>query len=128
MYIRFVINRHDCDSGKRQGIFQTLADLREKGLLYKYENDLVKDIRKWFNANLEKPKSFNRSSKPHALNKAISWFKPTAKEHIEKMRELSSIIEGHGIHVHAIRTERPGYIVYEDEYQITAEPYNETQT
>ena len=28
----------------------------------------------------------------------------------------------------AIKTENPGYIVYEDEYQITAEPFNTTDT
>jgi len=128
MYIRFVVDQIDCDSGKRQGIYQVIADLQEKGVLYDYEDIIVKDIRKWFSKHLEKPESFTRSSKPHAVNKAISWFKPTAKKHIEKMRQLTTIIEGHGIHVHTISTDRPGYIVYEDEYQITAEPYNETKT
>lgn len=126
MYIRFVVDNLDCDSGKRQGIFQAIDSLQEEGLLYAYEDVTAKDIRKWFSKYLKKPKSFNRSSKPHAISKAISWFKPTAKEHIEKMRQLATIIEGHGIHVHTIRTDRPGYIVYEDEYQITAEPYHET--
>jgi hypothetical protein len=128
MYIRFVVDKLDCDSGKRQGLFQTIDELFEKNLLHKYEEDIVKEIRKWFSNHLEKPDSFTRSSTPHAINKAISWFKPTAKEHIDKMRQLTAIIEGHGIHVHVIRTDRPGYVVYEDEYQITAEPYSETKT
>ncbi len=97
-------------------------------MLYDYEDEIVKGIRKWFNKHLDKPASFNRSAKPHAKNKAISWFKPTATDHIDKMRKLTTIIEGHGIHVHTISTDRPGYIVYEDKYQITAEPYNETKT
>jgi len=128
MYIRFVIDQLDCDSGKRQGLFQTIAELQEKGILYKYEEGIVKDIREWFSNHLDKPDSFTRSSKPHATNKAISWFKPTAIEHIDKMRQLTSIIEGHGVHVDVINTDRPGYIVYEDECQITAEPYSETMT
>lgn len=128
MYIRFVIDQLDCDSGERQGLFQTIAELQEKSILYKYEEDVVKDIRRWFSKHLDKPDSFTLSSKPHATNKAISWFKPTAKEHIEKMRQLAAIIESHGVHVHVISTDRPGYIVYEDEYQITAEPYSETKT
>jgi len=105
-----------------------ISDLQEKGILYDYEDIIVKDIRKWFSKHLEKPESFNRSAKPHAINKAISWFRPTAMQHIEKMRQLAAIIEEHGIMVHAVRTNRPGYIVYEDKYQITAEPYNETKT
>ena len=126
MYIRFVVHIKDEGSGKRQGIFQTLVAVREEGLLYEYEIERVKEIHKWFNENLVKPSSFNRSSKPHALNKAISWFKDSAKEQIAYMRELARILEGHGIEVIVLQTERPGYIVYEDEHQITAEPFTET--
>lgn len=126
MYIRFVVHLKDEDSGKRQGIFQTLVEVREARLLYDYEVERVKEIHKWFNNNLDKPSAFNRSSKPHALNKAISWYKDSAKEHIAHMRELGTILEGHGIEVLMLQTERPGYIVYEDKHQITAEPFPET--
>jgi len=44
------------------------------------------------------------------------------------MRELASILEGHGISVELLQTERPGYIVYEDNYQVTAEPFIETNS
>jgi len=126
VYIRFVVHIKDEDSGKRQEIFQTLVAVRDEGLLYEYEVERVKEIHKWFNENLVKPSSFNRSSKPHALNKAISWFKDSAKEQIAYMRELATILEEHGIEVIVLQTERPGYIVYEDEHQITAEPFAET--
>lgn len=126
MYIRFVIHSLDEDSGKRQGIFQAIEDVREAGVLHEYEIVRVKEILRWFNTCLSKPSSFTRSSKPHALNKAISWYKDTAKEHISHMRELVSILEAHDITVDILQTNRPGYIVYEDEYQITAEPFKET--
>lgn len=126
MYIRFVVHLKDEDSGKRQGVFQTLVEVREAGLLYDYEVERVKEIHTWFNNNLDKPLAFTRSSKPHASNKAISWYKDSANEHIAHMRELGAILEGHGIEVLMLQTERPGYIVYEDEHQITAEPFAET--
>lgn len=126
MYIRFAVHLKDEDSGKRQGVFQALVEVRKAGLLYGYEVERVKEVHEWFNNNLNKPSSFNRSSKPHAVNKAISWYKDSAKEHIALMRELASILEGHGIEVIMLQTERPGYIVYEDEHQITAEPFPET--
>lgn len=44
------------------------------------------------------------------------------------MHELAILLEAHGIIVNVIRTERPGYIVYEDPYQITAEPFSDTIT
>jgi len=59
---------------------------------------------------------------------AISWFKDTAKEHIAQMYALSRIIEAHGVHIEVLRTNRPGYIVYDDVFQITAEPYADTPT
>jgi hypothetical protein len=56
-------------------------------------------------------------------NKAISWFKDSAKEHIARARSLARILENHGVSVTTIKTRRVGYVVYEDEYQITAEPF-----
>jgi hypothetical protein len=128
MYIRFVVNSLDEDSGRRQGLFQLSSTLREAGELAHDEEDQLLEIRGWFNEHLGKPESFTTSSKPHALGVALSWFKDTAKEHIAKMYAISSIIEMHGFHVDILRTNRPGYIVYEDEYQITAEPYADTPT
>ena len=91
------------------------------------EQDFM-NLRKWFKEHLEKPKSFSRSRKPRATRVALSWFKDTAKLHIAKMYEFAAILEAHGVHVEVIRTTRPGYVVYEDEHQITAEPFSETGT
>ncbi len=128
MYIRFVVHRKDEDSGRRMGLFQAFFDLRDAGLVSQYEEDQLLQIRDWFDANLEKPGTFSRSNKFHAKSVAISWFKDTATEHIARMYELKTIVETHGIVVDVIRTDRPGYIVYEDIYQVTAEPYAETNT
>ena len=88
MYIRFVINNNDPDSGKRQGLFQAMSDLENAGKLFPYEQQLYDEIYDWFRHNLKKPRSLSKSSKPHAKNVAISWFKDSAKEHIDKMRSL----------------------------------------
>lgn len=128
MYVRFVVHQNDAASGKRQGLFQALVDIRERGELYEYELERVKEIHKWFNDNLKKPSSFNRSNKPRALNKAISWFKDSARSHIFHMREIATILENHGVMVDVIQTDRPGYVVYEDEHQITVEPFSDSKT
>jgi len=44
------------------------------------------------------------------------------------MWEIVQILEAHGIVIDVIRTDRPGYIVYEDEFQIAAEPFKDTRT
>ena len=42
------------------------------------------------------------------------------------MRELVAILEAHDIAVEMLQTERPGYVVYEDTYQIVAEAFSDT--
>ena len=82
-------------------------------------------IRKWFNNNLEKPTRFTASKPPYyrKKSKAISWFKHTAHDHLDRVRVLVAILHDHGVSVRMIKTQRVGYVVYEDKYQIVAEPF-----
>jgi hypothetical protein len=128
MYVRIIIQRTDNNSNQRQGFFQAMAELKAKRELSSHEEAHYSDIYKWFQKNLRRPRSFTRSSKPHAKKVAISWFKESATDHIDKMREVAGILGGHGIHTEMIVSSRPGYIVYEDAYQIAAEPYADTRT
>lgn len=128
MYVRFVIHQNDPGSGRRQGLFQAMTDLDHGGVLEPREIELYDQVYDWFKGNLKMPRSFTRSTKPHAKKVALSWFKSSAKEHIAKMRILAHILDVHGIAVDVIQTGRPGYIVYDDEYQVAAEPFNETVT
>ncbi len=128
MYIRFVIHRNHEDSGRREGLFQALCRLDTQGVLSPHEQDQWDEIYEWFRHNLKKPRSFTRSSKPRAKQVALSWFKDSATEHVAKMRGLVQILEAHRISVEMLRTERPGYVVYQDEFQVSAEPFRETAT
>jgi hypothetical protein len=128
MYVRFAIHSNDEDSGRRQGLFQALSDLEDSDLLLPHEQETWDKIYKWFRKNLRKPRRFSRSTKSHAKKVAISWFKETAKEHIARMYALAQVLQAHGMFVDVVRTERPGYIVYEDRYQVTAEPFTDTPT
>jgi hypothetical protein len=53
----------------------------------------------------------------------VCWFKASAAQHIARIHEIVCILEQNGVFVHVCRTDRPGYIVYEDEFQIVAEPF-----
>ncbi len=57
----------------------------------------------------------------------MSWLKPTAVEHIAKMRALIVILEENGYRVSQITTKRPGYVVFEDDHQVVAEPFRNTR-
>ena len=41
----------------------------------------------------------------------------------DKLWVDNNILERNGIYVKKIRTERPGYVIYEDEWQLVAEPF-----
>lgn len=91
-----------------------------------HEQAAYREALHWFDENLTTPRKFAASSRPHAKKVAISWFKDSAQAHISRMFALVQILEAHGIVVDVIRTNRPGYIVHEDEHQVTAEPFNDT--
>lgn len=128
MFVRFVIQRNDQDSGRRQGLFQAMTELETAGLLRAHEQEQYDEIYEWFRKNLRKPRSFTRSTKPHAKKVALSWFRDGAAEHIRNMRAIAAILDVHGIHVEILHTEKPGYVVYEDIFQVAAEPFSETIT
>ena len=129
MYIRFVIGARDPDSGRDLGIFQAVYDLRDLGKLHPYEEAHVEELRQWFNVHLERPARFTTSKPPYyrKMNRAISWFKDSAQEHICRVREFVAILENHGVGVRMIKSDRVGYIVYEDEHQVVAEPFSDAK-
>lgn len=127
MYVRFVVPEIDEDSEQELGVFQAVYRLRDDGRLRSYEEEHLETVRHWFNDNLEKPVRFTASKPPYYRKnkKAISWFKDSAQEHISRVREMVAILENHGIAVQMLKTNRVGYIVYEDEFQIVAEPFSD---
>jgi hypothetical protein len=74
---------------------------------------------------LEQPTRFTAAKPPYNRKqpRTISWFKDSAHEHISPVREHLAILAQHGIAVRMLKTDQVGDIVYEDEYQIVAEPF-----
>jgi hypothetical protein len=128
MYVRFVVADIDEDSERELGIFHAVWKLRDEHRLRGDEEDQHDSISTWFNEHLQEPKRLTASKPPYYRKKkrAISWFKDTAHEHIARVRELVSILENNGVSVRMLKANRVGYIVYEDEFQIVAEPFADT--
>jgi hypothetical protein len=118
-YVRFVIGRIDEDSHVEQGVFQAAALAVERHNITGSDADELNQLRAWFSDNLEKPTSFGRDK----LRLGICWFKTGATEHIARIWEMVQILERNGIYVKKIRTDKPGYVIYEDEWQLVAEPF-----
>lgn len=102
-----------------------LIGLRDKGPLSQSEELLLKEISGWFNANLEKPKRFTSAKPPYYRKRqnGVSWFKDSAKKHIGKMHEMVVLLQHYDVPIRMIKTTRPGYVAYEDEFQIVAVPF-----
>jgi hypothetical protein len=128
VFVRFVVETIDPESGRRQGVFHAAKTLRESGAVTEEHHARLLLIQDWFNENLEKPSRLSLSSRPHAKAQCVSWFKDSARQHIRKMNEFKEILEGYGVAVQMIKVRRPGYIVYEDEFQVSAYPFSDTQT
>jgi hypothetical protein len=125
MFLRFVTTEVHRVSHQELGVFQAAYRLRDKGSLSHVDESLLKEISDWFNVNLEKPKRFTSAKPPYYRKRqnGISWFKDSAGEHIGKMREMVALLKHHDVAVRMIKTTRPGYVVYEDEFQVVAVPF-----
>ena len=88
---------------------------------------------RWFNSHLAQPRRFShlrhgfrRSSHGDWVREpiAISWFKPDATVHLNRIRALVAILRSCAVVVQELRTRRPGSITYEDRAQIVAVPFS----
>ena len=108
------------------GLFTAARRVRERAEAHPSDLNRLDELRVWFNLNLEKPRRFNRSRRPHRKEKALSWFKDTALEHLRMAREMAAIVVANGEPIREVHSDRPGYIVYEDDHQVVAEPFNDS--
>ena len=126
-YLRFETLSPHPDSGKASGVFSILHEVREDDRLTGYDLARLNALMTWFATNLKKPESFTSSKSKGAARRAtrgLSYFKSSAGKHISKMREINAIVREYGYEVVQFTTSRPGIVVYEDEFQIVAEPFS----
>jgi hypothetical protein len=128
--LRFVLLRSHPDTAVEEGIFDAAYELRDGALASASDRRLLEDLLSWFETNLAAPTRFNRTSSKgyyRRRTKGVSWLKPAATEHIAKMRELAAILEENGYAVSQVTSKRPGYVVFEDDHQVVAEPFRDVQ-
>jgi hypothetical protein len=123
-FVRFVVDAVDEDSGHRLGVFNAAASLRDRGELSADELKVLAEVGRWLDVHLPRPTRFTRKrNDSHRRPRALSWFKDSASSHIARMREICELLTARGVLVHTIFSDRPGYIVYEDDVQVVAEPF-----
>jgi hypothetical protein len=115
-FIRFAVAARDEHSDQQRGVFQALYVLERTGALLPHELEWFASIERWFDSNLKRPTRLAWSSRPNAPTRAISWLKLSATEHVTHMRELVTLLEHKDIAVEEFLTDKPGYVVYEDDH------------
>jgi hypothetical protein len=118
MFLRFVPSDLDEESPQELGVFHAARNLRDSGLLSQHDEEILHEIRGWLNDNSSKPAKFTNAKPLHYRKNGISWFKTSAKDHIRKIREIIAVLESYDVSVRMIKTDRPGYVVYEDQFQV----------
>ena len=123
MYLRFITEYVDKNGDIDRGIFNVLRFIREDSATQDDDADLLKNLMNWFNNNLDAPDKFSNATNKNPESISLSWFKDSAKKHIGKIYEIRGLLSKYGIEVEVLTTKTPGYIIYEDDYQISAIPF-----
>jgi hypothetical protein len=130
-FIRFVLSEAHPDSGLDEGLFRLAHRLRDDAATAEGTRRDLAEALEWFDQNVSKPERFNRSKSKGFYRRAtrgISWFRDTAAQCISRMHQIKDILEANGHQVSVMCETRVGYIVYEDDLQVVAEPFSDTQT
>ena len=120
MYLRLATNQWDADSHQNRGVFQLAYDLHESGDLSPDEASRLKAALLWFERNLPLPDRSKLDAR------AIFWFKADAVEAARRVWDLVEVVKNHGLAAKVIKTTRPGYVIYEDDFEVAAIPFRDT--
>jgi len=128
MYIRFVADEIK-DLSLADGIVTVAAGLKKDGKLHDYEVWMLEGIFQWLNDNLPCPLFKANRDSGRWTSDAVAWFKDTAAtgELIGKFWEIVAILKEHNVLVKVLKSRKPGYIVYEDDFQIVAEIFKQNR-
>jgi hypothetical protein len=124
MFVRFVVGSDAENAFWLTGVITIARILRDDGELYRHESDVLEEAFEWFNRHLPLPPFREKIRTGEWNREAVCWFRDDAQEPLRRIWDIVAILEEHGVPVRLATTERPGKIVYSDEFQVVAEtPY-----
>ena len=118
MFVRFVGGRIDRRTQKRQGIFGVAGAAIDMVEFESYDRERLTSLLQWFETHLSVPTTLTRAQ--------LCWFKASAREHLARAREIQHVLDANGVFIEMLATRRPGYVLYEDEFQVAAHPFVRT--
>lgn len=122
-YVRFANSSRLASHDGVAGVFRAAHLLEEHGALAEHERVWLAESDRWFAEHLRAPTQLALRGGYRQPKIALCWFKDTAQEHLLWIRSLVALLKEHGVVVRECGSAQPGYIVYEDEYQVAAVPF-----
>ena len=124
MYLRFITRFRDSYEEECTGVFQAAYYLRRSDMIDDFDEQYLNELLTWFEVNLRKPSRFHKSRRRNAMHVSLSWFKSTSTEHVQKLYEIIWILDKYGMTVERVKRRNTGYILYEDEHQVSSIPHS----
>jgi len=113
-----------------RGIFGPAYAVRRDKTYPQYLRIAVRDELLWFEDKLPVPPRgrFQVRSKTWWRSQGICWFRSEAREMVRRAYGLRNLLAECDILISQLHTDRPGQILYQDDFQIIAKPAAETPT
>ena len=121
-YIRFVCFRSASQKRPQIGIFQAIDEARDCAFAPPWALRELGELYEWFGENLAVPRQFSSGGWKGDGQPGLSWFKPNASVHIERMHRLKLALEACGVGVEILTTRDPGQVFWQDKHQLVADP------
>ncbi len=120
MYIRFESRDVTEVCSQFTGMFTTAYDMLESPDIDPEDLRLLKKTLCWFERELPVPPA--QKSYGHC----VFWFKSESTEITNHAWFLIEILKRYDHDVRMIKSNKPGYIIYEDDHQVGAVPFRDT--
>jgi hypothetical protein len=130
-FVRFVLTTRHPESGVNEGLFRAAYRLRDSSRVKEEDRRLLTEVLAWLGENLVTPDRFNRSKSKgfyRRTTRGIAWFRDSATDCLSRIDRIRVILEKYGHPVTMLTETRVGYVTYQDELQIVAEPFSDTHT
>jgi hypothetical protein len=114
---------HRLREGVYLGVFAMLNTLAKQGKLSPAQEAFRRAENDWFDAHLPLPTAADPALYDEAAHPlAVAWFKRTAATHLARVPGYLAILDAHGVGWHALESDDPSTILYEDAFQVVATP------
>ena len=118
MFLRFQGQQPNLGTASKLGIFQLAFELRDRRDLPSYAFDELQSNLAWLKLHLKSPEILDDDEH----YRAIAWFKPDAHEPLKRVWAIKAVLEEFGYQIDLIKSNTPGLVIYEDDWQIIAKP------